>query len=101
MWSELLGFGDFYCELGVQAVEACMAHRPVNGGLMEINELVEQVSGEGSAFLFSLSFLPLCLANVSSPSVERCSHKQDCVNFFFLVTFAGEQKEREKGTGCE
>mmetsp|Transcript_11680 Transcript_11680/g.21901 ORF Transcript_11680/g.21901 Transcript_11680/m.21901 type:complete len:160 (-) Transcript_11680:14-493(-) len=44
MWSELLGFGDFYYELGVQAVEACMAHRPVNGGLMEINELVEQVN---------------------------------------------------------
>ena len=44
MWSELLGFGDFYYELGVQAVEACMAHRPANGGLMEIDELVAQVN---------------------------------------------------------
>ncbi|QDZ18128.1 EAP30/Vps36 vacuolar sorting-associated protein [Chloropicon primus] len=44
MWSELLGFGDFYYELGVQAVEACMAERPLNGGLMEIEELVVRVN---------------------------------------------------------
>ena len=43
MWSELLGIGDFYYELGVQAVEACMSSRAINGGLMEINQLVEQV----------------------------------------------------------
>ena len=44
MWSELLGFGDFYYELGVQAVEACMSQRPLNGGLMEISDLVSQVN---------------------------------------------------------
>mmetsp|Transcript_24706 Transcript_24706/g.53210 ORF Transcript_24706/g.53210 Transcript_24706/m.53210 type:complete len:246 (+) Transcript_24706:259-996(+) len=44
MWSELLGFGDFYYELGVQAVEACMSNRQLNGGLVEINELVAQVN---------------------------------------------------------
>jgi ESCRT-II complex subunit VPS22 len=44
MWSEMLGIGDFYYELGVQAVEACMSHRPINGGLMEINHLVAQVN---------------------------------------------------------
>jgi len=36
MWAELLGFGDFYYELGVQVLEACWASRPLNGGLMEL-----------------------------------------------------------------
>ena len=27
MWNELLGFGDFYYELGVQLLEACLASR--------------------------------------------------------------------------
>ena len=57
MWSEMLGIGDFYYELGVQAVEACMSHRPINGGLMEINSLVTQVSN----ILISLSHLSLGL----------------------------------------
>jgi ESCRT-II complex subunit VPS22 len=39
MWNELLGFGDFYYELGVQLVEACLASRPLNGGLMELGQL--------------------------------------------------------------
>ncbi|KAJ3281632.1 ESCRT-II subunit protein snf8 [Borealophlyctis nickersoniae] len=38
-WSELLGVGDFYYELGVQIVEVCMATRERNGGLIEISEL--------------------------------------------------------------
>lgn len=38
-WSELLGVGDFYYELGVQIVGVCMATRPQNGGLIEVNEL--------------------------------------------------------------
>jgi ESCRT-II complex subunit VPS22 len=43
MWAELLGFGDFYFELGVQVVEQCMATRSVNGGLMEVGELTQRV----------------------------------------------------------
>jgi ESCRT-II complex subunit VPS22 len=39
MWNELLGFGDFYYELGVQLVEACLGSRPLNGGLMELGQL--------------------------------------------------------------
>lgn len=39
MWAELLGFGDFYYELGVQLVEACLASRQLNGGLMELGAL--------------------------------------------------------------
>jgi len=38
-WSEMLGVGTFYYELGIQAIEVCMATRPVNGGLISIKEL--------------------------------------------------------------
>ena len=36
MWAQLLGFGDFYYELGVQIVEASLATRAYNGGFMEL-----------------------------------------------------------------
>lgn len=39
MWNELLGFGDFYYELGVQLLEACLASRPINGGMFELGAL--------------------------------------------------------------
>lgn len=39
MWAQLLGFGDFYYELGVQIVEACLATRAYNGGFMELASL--------------------------------------------------------------
>lgn len=44
MWAEMLGFGDFYYELGVQIVEACWATRAVNGGLMELPVLLRCVN---------------------------------------------------------
>uniref|UniRef100_A0ABL6VL38 Vacuolar protein sorting-associated protein n=1 Tax=Cannabis sativa TaxID=3483 RepID=A0ABL6VL38_CANSA len=38
-WAELLGIGDFYYELGVQIVDICLATRPHNGGLINLQEL--------------------------------------------------------------
>ncbi|CAI8596570.1 unnamed protein product [Vicia faba] len=38
-WAELLGIGDFYYELGVQIVDICLATRPLNGGLINLQEL--------------------------------------------------------------
>lgn len=37
-WGQLLGVGDFYYELGVQIVEICIQTRPINGGLMDIDD---------------------------------------------------------------
>lgn len=51
VWAELLGFGDFYYELGVQLAEACLATRAHNGGLMELSALLRYVQrrrGSGS-----------------------------------------------------
>ncbi|GAV68634.1 EAP30 domain-containing protein [Cephalotus follicularis] len=38
-WAELLGIGDFYYEIGVQIVDICLATRPHNGGLINLQEL--------------------------------------------------------------
>lgn len=46
-WNRLLGFGDFYYELAVQAAEACLASRPLNGGLLELRSLHQHVSVRG------------------------------------------------------
>jgi len=42
-WSEMLGFGDFYYELGVQIIEVCMATSHKTGGLMELGELKDRL----------------------------------------------------------
>nr|XP_002125395.1 vacuolar-sorting protein SNF8 [Ciona intestinalis] len=42
-WSEMLGVGDFYYELGVQLVEICITTRPQNGGIIAITELHQKL----------------------------------------------------------
>ncbi|KAG2182860.1 hypothetical protein INT44_005841 [Umbelopsis vinacea] len=42
-WADLLGFGDFYFELSVQITEICIATRPQNGGLIEMEELKRRI----------------------------------------------------------
>lgn len=49
-WSEMLGVGDFYYELGVQIVEVCMASSHKTGGLMELGELRRRlIRGRGKS----------------------------------------------------
>lgn len=43
-WAELLGVGDFYYELGVQIIEICMQSRELNGGFMEMETIVSQLT---------------------------------------------------------
>jgi len=42
-WTEVLGVGDFYYELGVQVTEVCLATKSKNGGLIPLDELHKQV----------------------------------------------------------
>ncbi|GIL76429.1 hypothetical protein Vretifemale_6023 [Volvox reticuliferus] len=44
LWASTLGFGDYYYELGVQVVEACLATRSVNGGIMDLASLLKYVN---------------------------------------------------------
>ncbi|CAI5494315.1 unnamed protein product [Closterium sp. Naga37s-1] len=54
-WNELLGFGDFYYELGVQLIETCMATRADNGGMINLEELRRLVAGKRRMPLDALS----------------------------------------------
>ncbi|KAL0477241.1 vacuolar protein sorting protein VPS22 [Acrasis kona] len=49
-WAELLGVGDFFYELAVQIIEICIRTRDQNGGLMELNEVVERVNRRRNKF---------------------------------------------------
>lgn len=42
-WSEMLGVGDFYYELGVQIIEVCLATSHRTGGLMYLDELRQRL----------------------------------------------------------
>lgn len=48
MWAQLLGLGDFYYELGVQVIEACLATRQHNGGMIELHKLQHHVQVRGA-----------------------------------------------------
>ena len=52
-WSEMLGIGAFYYELGVQMIEACLATKPINGGLMEIKDLITYITSRRGIFYSS------------------------------------------------
>ena len=59
MWAQLLGFGDFYYELGVQVVEGCLSTRPMNGGLVDLAALCKIVQASWAApLLLSAGALP-------------------------------------------
>lgn len=42
-WAQLLGVGDFYYELAVQIIEICLVTRPLNGGLMSLEDLTQRL----------------------------------------------------------
>lgn len=43
-WSEMLGVGDFYYELGVQIIEVCLALKHRNGGKFNLDVFKVPVS---------------------------------------------------------
>ncbi|KAI9478224.1 MAG: EAP30/Vps36 family-domain-containing protein [Benjaminiella poitrasii] len=42
-WADLLGVGDFYYELGIQIIEACITSRTNDGGLTELNDIMRRL----------------------------------------------------------
>ena len=72
-WSELLGVGDFYYELGVQIIEVCMATSHRNGGRSHVscnswNWTLDKAKG-----------LLICLpSGVNCLSVSTGSHGNAC-----------------------
>ncbi|KAI8335796.1 EAP30/Vps36 family-domain-containing protein [Chlamydoabsidia padenii] len=42
-WADMLGVGDFYYELGIQIIEACMQTRSRDGGLTALEDLMKRL----------------------------------------------------------
>lgn len=42
-WTEVLGVGDFYYELGIKIIEACQATKKADGGLVSLEELAARL----------------------------------------------------------
>ena len=42
-WADILGFGDFYFELGVKVIHICVETRVNNGGLIPMEELLAKL----------------------------------------------------------
>eukprot|EP01134_Creolimax_fragrantissima_P001324 CFRG1324T1 len=81
-WSELLGVGDFYFELGVQIVEVCLASQTRNGGLMELQEVLESLK----------SIRPKNAPVVSADDCERAVNKLKSLGKGFDILKIGKQK---------
>jgi len=87
-WSEMLGVGDFYYELGVQIVEICMAATPRNGGLMPLEELRERLNKVRSRKTGS--------EEISMDDLQRAIKKLKVLgNGFTIIPISGEKKGEE------
>ena len=81
-WAELLGVGTFYTELGVQIIDACVSTRMLNGGLIEVPELISIVKRmRGSNAL-----------EISDDDVERAVKQLQVLGSGFKVVTAGARK---------
>jgi ESCRT-II complex subunit VPS22 len=42
-WADLLGVGNFYYKLAIQIIEVGITSRHINGGLIDMNDLLERL----------------------------------------------------------
>ena len=70
LWTQVLNIGDFYYELGIQVVEACLATRSINGGLIDLNTLAAYVKVHVPSFLVLLPGQHACKSVCND--VPRC-----------------------------
>ena len=53
VWDQVLGLGEWVCEVAVQVVDVCVSTRPQNGGTIAMDELVNRITkmrGPSKAF---------------------------------------------------
>jgi ESCRT-II complex subunit VPS22 len=43
-WAQLLGVGDFYYEIAIQAIDVCISSRSQNGGLISMEDLLNRLT---------------------------------------------------------
>lgn len=44
LWNDFLGLGDFQYELSIQIIDVCVSTRAINGGLIEMAELIRSIN---------------------------------------------------------
>lgn len=44
LWNDMLGLGDFQYELSIQIIDVCVSTRAINGGLIEMEELIQSIN---------------------------------------------------------
>ena len=81
-WTELLGFGDFYYELGVQVAEACLASKAQDGGLCELRRLMSSVLARRGA----------AAQPVSEDDLLRAIERLQCLGGGWKVLTVGGKK---------
>jgi len=54
-WAQILGVGDFYYELAVQIIDVCLSTRPLNGGLISLEELLRRLKASRSKYAPDIS----------------------------------------------
>ncbi|KAI7837848.1 hypothetical protein COHA_008336 [Chlorella ohadii] len=102
-WNKLLGFGgkrrcplpNFYYELGVQVIEACITSRPFTGGLLELS--LGLGSGFGVVKIGSRQFVRSMPTELSTDSNTLIELAQRLGGYFALadaVASTGWQEER-------
>mmetsp|Transcript_10517 Transcript_10517/g.27287 ORF Transcript_10517/g.27287 Transcript_10517/m.27287 type:complete len:254 (+) Transcript_10517:24-785(+) len=98
LWAQLLGVGDFYFELSVQAADVCMRTRAENGGLMAIVDLHRRLQAIRSASLRGASRSRN--AQVVSVDDVRCALAQlrQLGGGYTLVHLAGREYVRSVPT---
>uniref|UniRef100_A0A6B2LF47 Vacuolar-sorting protein SNF8 n=1 Tax=Arcella intermedia TaxID=1963864 RepID=A0A6B2LF47_9EUKA len=80
-WAQLLGVGDFYYELGIQIIEICMNTREINGGLIDMQILLQILQNKRGPAATDLSI----------NDIERAVAKLEVFDNYRILAF-GEKK---------
>ena len=89
VWAQLLGFGDFYYELGVQIVEACLATRAYNGGLIDLPALRRYVQVQINSIVTTCIWL---LLEVWQQQFQPIQHHSSPAQAAMRVSLHSSQK---------
>jgi len=80
-WAQLLGVGDFYYELAVQIVEICMQTREVNGGLIDLDLLIDLLQKKRGP----------TAKEISSNDIERSVAKLQVLDNYRVLTIGSRK----------
>lgn len=71
IWNELIGFGDWQYELGVQIVDVCISTRSQNGGIIAMDDLIEGVIRLRRGRFASISAPDTSETRITAQDIER------------------------------